>query len=111
QNKWQRCRFSLSARPLTEPPKEGAAQLYQLSPPIEAQADGSSTANFKIEGAFFAVQGTRASGNTSSISTQEFRKNTPGPGRIRFRHQGGGWRRGLGRYFNERSYDGGGGRF
>ncbi|EQB44589.1 hypothetical protein CGLO_16652 [Colletotrichum gloeosporioides Cg-14] len=60
--------------------QEGAAQLYQLSPPIEAQADGSSTANFKIEGTFFAVQGTRASGNTSSISTQEFRKIHLGPG-------------------------------
>ncbi|KAK1849234.1 hypothetical protein CCHR01_08147 [Colletotrichum chrysophilum] len=80
KNKWQRCRFSLSARPLTEPPKEGATQVYQLSPPIEAQADGSSTANLKIEGTFFAVQGSRASGNTSSISTQEFRKIHLGPG-------------------------------
>ncbi|KAF4846978.1 hypothetical protein CGCSCA4_v005945 [Colletotrichum siamense] len=80
KNKWQRCRFSLSARPLTEPPKEGATQVYQLSPPIEAQADGSSTANFKIKGTFFAVQGSRASGNTSSISTQESRKIHLGPG-------------------------------
>ncbi|KAF0318285.1 hypothetical protein GQ607_014522 [Colletotrichum asianum] len=81
KNEWKRCRFLLSTVPdQGQPALELIDQAFQTSPPIEAQADGSSTATFKINSTLYAVHGTTSDDKAFNTSTQAFREVKLGPG-------------------------------
>lgn len=69
---------ALSLVALAPAPSRGKQKLigevFRSSPPIEAQADGSSTATFKIDSTPFAVHGSTTTDKVFNNSTQAFRK-------------------------------------
>ncbi|KAF5526558.1 hypothetical protein CGCA056_v002817 [Colletotrichum aenigma] len=75
---------ALSLVALAPAPSRGKQKLigevFRSSPPIEAQADGSSTATFKIDSTPFAVHGSTTNDKVFNNSTQAFRKVMLGSG-------------------------------
>lgn len=82
KNEWKRCRFLLSTVPRQgQPAVELIDQAFQSSPPIEAQADGSSTATFKIDSTtIYAIIGTTSNDKAFNTSTLTYREVKLGPG-------------------------------
>ncbi|KAJ0287126.1 hypothetical protein COL940_002668 [Colletotrichum noveboracense] len=81
KNEWKRCRFLLSTVPRQgQPAVDLIDQAFQSSPPIEAQADGSSTATFKIDSTIYAVIGTTSNDKAFNTSTPTYREVELGPG-------------------------------
>jgi len=82
-NKWINTKFYLFQdipAPTDGPSGQVFTNVFQVSPKVEAERDGSSTLSFSMDNTFYAIFGTSTGeGSKTRIKTNSFKKIKLGP--------------------------------
>jgi hypothetical protein len=83
-NKWNQAKFFLfqdTPQPTEGPTGEVFTNIFQVSPKVAAEHDGSSTLSFQMDNTFYALFGTSSgAGSKTRVKTSSYKKIKLGPG-------------------------------